>query len=388
MSDISSNFFDCGDSPEVLPEDKPTVPKPKSKVDETALSFFSESPSFDFDAEKQRVINDLDFLKSLTVQEFTFFKKYEELQSPYVDELQTNSSRVKATIWSPTDLNNEELTISEIEQLEPELQLVMTPEENSLWTSLRIYCHSANYEQVPGRYMKVIIRDKATYKCLGFVAVGSEIIASQGRDEYIGWTKTDREGGKLANSAVGSTIAPTQPLGYNFLGGKLIAGLVTTSTIRDAWKEMYGDTLVGMTTTSLYGRFSQYTRLPYFRAVGKTKGKILIKPGEKYYKIWHDWLKQNRYEEYNKMMTQKEGVSGPVTGAKLRVLDMICNTVGIKQSNYQHGFERGIYYSCFYENTREFLRGEIENTELKMKPMFEADIDGVMDWWKPRAIKR
>ena len=31
---------------------------------------------------------------------------------------------------------------------------------------------------------------------------------------------------------------------------------------------------------------------------------------------------------------------------------------------------------------------EIKETDLVLKPKFEKDLDGVLDWWKPKAIKR
>jgi hypothetical protein len=87
-------------------------------------------------------------------------------------------------------------------------------------------------------------------------------------------------------------------------------------------------------------------------------------------------------------MTQKAGVSGPVTGAKMRVLNMIFAAVGVKQSDYVHGFERGVYYSCFYENTKEFLCRKITEEQLVLKPLFKEDTNAILAWWKPKAIER
>ena len=53
-----------------------------------------------------------------------------------------------------------------------------------------------------------------------------------------------------------------------------------------------------------------------------------------------------------------------------------------------HGFKRGIFYADMYENGKEFLRGEIEEKDLKMKQKYSEDSDYIMKWWKPKAIKR
>jgi hypothetical protein len=119
-----------------------------------------------------------------------------------------------------------------------------------------------------------------------------------------------------------------------------------------------------------------------------SKGKIPIKPYEKGYGNWHQWLKQHDKKNYDIAMTQKEGVAGPVTGAKMRVLSLIFKACKIRQSDYCHGYERGVYYSCFYENTKEFLCRKITEDKLVMKPLFKDDVKAIMDWWRPKAIER
>ena len=97
---------------------------------------------------------------------------------------------------------------------------------------------------------------------------------------------------KINNSAIASTIVPTQPLGYNFLGTKLIASLCTSKQIRDDWENEYGDKLVGITTTSLFGSKSAYNGIRWWKKMGTTEGKMLLSPSEQHYKFWHNWLKE------------------------------------------------------------------------------------------------
>jgi hypothetical protein len=67
---------------------------------------------------------------------------------------------------------------------------------------------------------------------------------------------------------------------------------------------------------------------------------------------------------------------------------MIFKACKISQSEYIHGFERGVYYSCFYENTKDFLCRRITEDKLIMKPLFKDDTKSIIDWWKQSAIKR
>ena len=79
---------------------------------------------------------------------------------------------------------------------------------------------------------------------------------------------------------------PLQPLGYNYVGGKLLALLCLTTDIQKMWEESYGDKLVGVTTTSLYGKtkaggLSQYDNLDYWQPMGFTAGSVSFEPSRK-----------------------------------------------------------------------------------------------------------
>jgi hypothetical protein len=344
---------------------------------------------FDKEVEKRKFIDNMNFLKSMSVEESTFYKKWEEVKE--YSKFATKSDDVFCKIWKPKDLNNEELTLQQLEKMNPTMVHVETEQQELDWLMLRVFCHTMEFSQTPGRFLKFLITDgnEDNPKYLGAVSVSSDVITIQDRDVYLGWTpKNKLEDGKLVHSAIGSCIMSTQPFGYNFLGGKLIACLVTSSAVRDVWKKLYGQTLVGMTTTSLYGSYSMYNSLKWWHKCGTSAGKIPIKPDDTFYQIWHDWIKENKSNEYIKKMTQKDDVSGPVTGAKQRVLSMIFQELKIKTQDYVHGYERGVYYSCFYENTKEFLKNEITEDRLVMKKLFVDDTNVIMNWWKSKAKDR
>jgi hypothetical protein len=354
-----------------------------------ALQEFFGVEAFDFESNKKNLISNLDYLKSMSVEEQTFYKKWLEIQN-YRD-VASKLNTIKAKIWHPTDINDEVSTIKEIENCQPELVYVETKQQNEDWTLLRVFVSTFEFSQTPGRFLKFLIVDKNKPETpyIGVLAVSSDVITITDRDNYIGWNKNNKiKDKKLAHSAIGSSIISTQPFGYNFLGGKLAAAMVVSKAVQDKWKELYNQTLVGMTTTSLYGSYSMYNSLKWWHKCGTSAGKIAIKPDDSIYKVWHDWVKQNYADKYEKAMTQKEGVSGPVTGAKSRVISMIFSKCGIKQSHYMHGYERGVYYSCFYENTKEYLQNKINDDQLKMKELFKKDTIGIMEWWRPKAIER
>jgi len=331
----------------------------------------------------------MEMLKEQDVYEHTLYKKWKEVQD--YRRFINRSEVVKAKIWTPTDIQDRELTVSEIQALEPRIRYVNPEIDKSAaddWLMLRVFVSSMKFDQNPGRVLKFLIYDEVTGKYLGVSSISSDVIAMSARDKWIGWNNEHKlEKGRLKNSAIGTCIVPMQPVGYNLLGGKLMASLLTTKTVRDAWLSVTGNPLVGLTTTSLYGASSMYNGIPYWKTLGETQGKIYLKPDDDIYKEWHHWIKKNHMDVYLKA-TVKEGIVGPVTGIKQKIIDLIFKYSNIKAARYAHGFNRGVFYSQFYTNTKEFLRTEIEFNELEMKERVAKDLDGVIEWWMKKAVRR
>tara|TARA_R110000782_G_scaffold220121_1_gene307378 strand:+ start:114 stop:1286 length:1173 start_codon:yes stop_codon:yes gene_type:complete len=348
-------------------------------------NFFGEA-EFNYEAEKQKFIDNMDFLKEMSVQEQTLYKKWQEFNKDekLISQI-TSLDVISNQLWKPTDINNLEQTIQEINDLEP---IVEYTQDNAKWTLVRQGISSMEFVANPGRNIKFFVKDSVTDKYLGVICMGSDVTSMGPRDEFIGWTKDNKfKDGKLNHTAIGTSIIATQPLGYNFLGGKLVSALVTCSTIRDKWQEMYNETLVGTTTTALYGIHSQYNGIPHWKTLGETKGKISIKPDDSAYNVWHKWLKENNTEKYHKLVELRPN-GQPQTGIKQKILQMIYKELDIKRAKYEHGFKRGVYYGDIYENGKSFLRNEIKEDELVMKEKYKLDYDRIIDWWKPKAIRR
>ena len=352
----------------------------------TIFDIIENEEVFDFEGQKQNLIDNLDMLKEMSVEEQTLYKKWQEFNKDEKLMSQITSLDVISNqLWKPTDINNLEQTIQEINDMEP---IVEYTQDNAKWTLLRQGISSMEFVANPGRNIKFYVKDKVSNKYLGVICMGSDVTSLGSRDEYIGWTRDNKfKDGKLNHTAIGTSIIATQPLGYNFLGGKLVSALVTCSTIRNKWQEMYDETLVGATTTALYGIHSQYNGIPHWKTLGETKGKISIKPDDSAYDVWHQWLKDNKTEKYEKLVELRPN-GQPQTGIKQKIIQMIYQELGIKRAKYEHGFKRGAYYADIYENGRPFLRNEINEDELVMKEKYKLDYDRIINWWKPKAIRR
>jgi hypothetical protein len=357
-----------------------------------------QKPIFDFESEKAKLKENMDYLMTMSVQEQTLYKKWVELQEPTMIQAKSQIASYYDLQWKPTDINNKELTIKEIESLDPYVEIVDDPKESTKWAAVRRMIHTMDFTANPGRNVKINVKDRVSGKLLGQISLASDVTAMGVRDNFIGWTKDNKfVDGKLNNTTIASTIVCTQPLGYNFLGGKLIAMMTTTPEVRAYWKSKYDNILIAVGTTSLYGIHSQYNGIPLFKTLGESAGKISLKPDDKFYDPWHQWIKENRAEWYKQNISDeraRNGASmgyesnGPVSGIKQKILSAIFKECGIKATEYHHGFKRGVYMAMMYENGCEYLRNEITEDKLILKDKFKQGTEYINKWWKKHAISR
>lgn len=357
-----------------------------------------QKPVFDFELEKAKLKENMDYLMTMSVQEQTLYKKWVELQEPTMIQAKSQIASYYDTQWKPTDINNKELTIKEIELLDPYVEIVDDPKESTKWAAVRRMIHTMDFTANPGRNVKINVKDRVSGKLLGQISLASDVTAMGVRDNFIGWTKDNKfVDGKLNNTTIASTIVCTQPLGYNFLGGKLIAMMTTTPEVRAYWKEKYKNVLIAVGTTSLYGIHSQYNGIPLFKTLGESAGKISLKPDDKFYDPWHQWIKENRAEWYKQNISDERArnganmgyeANGPVSGIKQKILSAIFKECGIKATEYHHGFKRGVYMAMMYENGCEYLRNEITEEQLILKDKFKQGTEYINKWWKKHAISR
>jgi hypothetical protein len=356
---------------------------------------------FNYESMKQKFIENLDYIKSMSVEEQTLYKKWIEFNA----DLTTSMKRLPVlqsyydVLWKPKDIMNKEQTIAEINALQPYVEIVDDdPKEATRWTDIRKLIHTMEFQANPGRNVKSYVKDRVSGKILGQICLGSDITSLGVRDKFIGWTKDDKfKKGKLNNTTIATTIVSTQPFGYNFLGGKLIAALATSPEIREYWKKKYDNVLIGVGTTSLYGVHSQYNAIPHFKTLGESKGMISIKPDDSVYNPWHQWLKEFKNDWYKKNITEereRNGANmgyernGPVSGIKQKIIQAIYKELGIKGNSYNHGFQRGVYMAMIYENGCEFLCDKIEEKDLIIKDKFKQGNEYTINWWRAKAIKR
>jgi hypothetical protein len=195
----------------------------------------------------------------------------------------------------------------------------------------------------------------------------------------------------INHTAIGSTIVPLQPLGFNYMGGKLLALMCLSDTVQKDWKRQYGDVLVGVTTTSLYGNtksggLSQYDGLEHWNKMGFSSGSVAFEPSRATKKLVFDWIKENHTRKYFEWWEAKNTQGLPLKrDHKNRSLNFAYSKLGIPKQLIRTEHQRGIYFSPLYNNTNEYLRKEI--TDEALVKSFNTSEEALSNIWKTKYAK-
>jgi hypothetical protein len=330
------------------------------------------------DLEVKKIMeDDIARVSAMSVEEYTLYRKWCEINEKLwgTRELQ-RIWEVKRAIWRPDDPQD-------YKNLDLQVVDADTPDRALTWNVLRIFTSTLHWLQSPGRFARFFIIDRPTRKYIGCISLGSDFIAIGGRDEYIGWTREDKLDHKmLTYTAMGSSIVPTQPLGFNYTGGKLVGLMAGCDTVEKAWNSRYpNEKLLAVTTTSVYGGLSQYNRLKYWRKCASSEGKISIEPSNDAYFAVRDWMKDKYPVELKQFEAKKEDGSIP-SHPKAKVLQFAYSKLKVKQKD--NNAPRGVYFCELYTNTKEFLRRE---TKDPGKKLFDNSVFTLTEFWKKRYAK-
>ena len=149
--------------------------------------FEIKEDEFNFELMKQKLIDNLDMLKNMSVEEQTLYKKWQEMnKGGKMSKIKKKLLTYKNNLWTPTDIYNTEQTIKEIEELEPYVEMATPGKGVTEWVNYRKLIHTMEWVANPGRNMKFWVRDKKTNKVLGLICLGSDVTSIKVRDAYIG----------------------------------------------------------------------------------------------------------------------------------------------------------------------------------------------------------
>ena len=266
-------------------------------------------------------------------------------------------------------------------------------------TLLRAVSSHNNESNIPGRELRWMIYEKNTDTLLGFIRFGSPTINSKPRNIWLG--KAPNLSIFNRHAAMGFVIVPSQPFGYNYLGGKLLALLCCSHFARETLNEVFEKDIALFETTSLYGSTtdaSQYDGLkPFMRYKGLTESKFLpLLHDEAFHKL-HDRFKalndnkpltDNRASS-KKMKRQTKMISILRNSMKEYGMDSQLQEFNAVVSAALSLTQKKRTYFCEYgySNVREVILGEQD--ELLRGPNWDKFyLENIIAWWKKKASKR
>ena len=349
---------------------------------------------------RQQIIADLTVKSQMDVREYTLYQKWCEVHEKFptreITTLYGSATQlidmstekviedIKNNIWmpqSPDDYVN----------LKPKMVLSNGPLAEK-WNTLRTFSSTMKNNSNIGRNLFYTVLDEITGKFLGVICISSDFLDLTPRDKFIGWPKDIKTTGNMINhTAIGSTIVPLQPLGFNYMGGKLLALLCLSDTVQNDWRRQYGDVLAGVTTTSLYGNtksngLSQYDGLEHWNKMGFSSGSVAFDPNRNILNRIYNWVKENHTKHYFEWWEAKKPNGLPYKrDHKNRTLHFAYSKLKIPKELVKCAHQRGIYFSPLYDNTPEFLRKEI--TEESLVKSFDTSVEALTEIWKTKYAK-
>ena len=290
------------------------------------------------------------------------------------------------------------------EEMDFEVKFVGERFQNSLpqdyYVNLLTATSSAVIEKnIPGRELRWIIFEKNTKKIVGFIRFGSPTINSKPRNEWLG--KAPDLSIFNRHACMGFAIVPSQPFGYNFLGGKLLALMCVSHYARETLNEVFEKEIAFFETTSLYGSTtsaSQYDGLkPFIRYKGLTDSKFLpLLHNTAFHRLHDEFTKWNN----NEPLTENRASSKKMK-RQTKMISIIRNS--LKDEQYKDDLKRfneviemafnltqrkRSYSSDYgYSNIREVLLGE-QDTLIRGQNWDKFYLENIIKWWKKKAGKR
>jgi len=253
-----------------------------------------------------------------------------------------------------------------------------------------------NESNIPGRELRWMIFEKRTQQVVGFIRFGSPTINSKPRNLWLGQPANLSLFNRHA--AMGFVIVPSQPFGYNYLGGKLLALMCVSHFARETLNEVFEKDIALFETTSLYGSTtsaSQYDGLkPFMRYKGLTESKFLPLLHDQVFHELHDrftLLNNNTPLTDNKASSKKmKRQTKMIASIKKSLRDeeklnefnaVITMAFGLTQ-------KKRFYISDYgYKNVREVIRGD-EDKLIRGQNWDKFYLDNIISWWKRKAGKR
>jgi hypothetical protein len=241
-----------------------------------------------------------------------------------------------------------------------------------------------------GRRMRFLVIDEHNDKLIGLFGLGDPVFSLAPRDRWVGW---DKEGRRVRlRHVLDAFVLGAVPPYSSLLGGKLVALLVASDEVREAFRCKYGGkpslisektsdgSLALITTTSALGRSSLYNRLSFhnrllYHRVGFTRGTGDFHFNNGIYE--HLWA----YAVEHCRPTAKQEKWGKGFRNRRETVRKCLAALGLPAGYLSNLVQREIFVVPLAANSREFLRGEDSSLNFNAQP-----VDALFQWFRERWL--
>jgi len=272
------------------------------------------------------------------------------------------------------------------ESVSPRLVLVEKQCQRDIFRLAR-YTWSLPYTKGYGRRLQYLVLDEALGKLIGILGLQSPPLSFPARDRVFNYPKGKKT--ELVNQTMDVYTLGAVPPYSRLLGAKLVALAAASNEIRSHYEMKYSTcttrlekrqlptSLVGLTTTSAYGRSSIYNRLGYrdivkFQSLGLTEGYGAFHL-ERLYPAFREFL------ESQSISTRGGFGSGP--RRKWQTMVRALQRLGLRSEFLKHGIKREAFLIPLIKNIQDYMEG----TDFQAYPI-DASFQDLSQYWKERWL--
>ena len=253
-------------------------------------------------------------------------------------------------------------------------------------------------KSIPGRKLRWLVEETNTHKFVGMIRMGSPTGYSKPRNDLLGEVPSLKD--LNHRMVMGFNIVPTQPFGFNYLGGKLLTMLCCSHEMKRQYDEKYGTDLGFFETTSLYGsskETSQYDGLkPYIKYIGLSISDLVPLIQGNLYEFLSDYFKDRNNGEPLVDMTASSRKRRLQTKWVAEVKKSL-REVPDEKKDFEETIlyaksltERKRTFSCNYgfSNSKEVLLGKEDKLIPNPVNYDKFQLDNMIEYWRKKATKR
>lgn len=257
-----------------------------------------------------------------------------------------------------------------------------------------------------GRRMRYLVRDKSNGKLIGIFGLTDPVFNLRSRDQWIGWNVEQRRA-NLVHVMDAYVVGAVPPYSH-LLGGKLVASLIGSAEVSQAFATRYAETegiiserrkearLALVTVTSALGRSSLYNRLRLSsHPAGSERPRLLVDvihvgSTEGY---GHFHLSEPLFRQLRQLLVRKRhGYAsayqyGQGPNWRLRMSRVGLSLLGLDPDLLRHGISREVYVMPLATNCRDFLCAKAEEARLDRPSAGEIASVALERWVVPRAVR-